>query len=129
MMLKAPLKLPFPALNIHSQLPFMHLSNTPMLKLHGQTTHSLANNSVLGHDFKVLASDNVTVTSGRNKDVGAGGSVLHGAHFVTGHGGLEGVDGVNLGDEDTGTVSAEGLGALCFSWRFSDFAIYKSKYG
>jgi hypothetical protein len=39
-------------------------------------------------------------------------SILHGGDLVTSHGSLEGVDGVDLGDQDTGTVRAEGLGAL-----------------
>ena len=72
----------------------------------------LANDSVLRHDGEVGAGDDVPVAGGGNEDVGTVGSILHGGDLVTSHGGLEGVDGVDLGDQDTGTVGAEGLGAL-----------------
>lgn len=72
----------------------------------------VADDSILGHDREVLAGDDVPVSGGGNEDVGAGSSILHGGDLETGHGSLEGVDGVDLGDQDTGTVGAEGLGAL-----------------
>ena len=71
----------------------------------------VADNGVLLHDLEVLADNDVSVTGGGNEDVGTGSGVLHGADLVTGHGGLEGVDGVDLGDEDSGTVRSERLGA------------------
>jgi len=74
--------------------------------------YSLADNGILLHLLEVLADDDVSVTGGGNEDVGTGSGVLHGADLVTGHGGLEGVDGVDLGNENTGTVRSEGLGAL-----------------
>lgn len=72
----------------------------------------LANNGVLRHDREVFASDDVTVTGGGDEDVGAGSSVLHGGNFVTSHCSLEGVDRVDLGDQDTGTVRAKRFGTL-----------------
>jgi len=58
----------------------------------------------------VLANNDVSVTGGGNKDVGSGSSLLHGGDLVTGHGSLEGVDGIDLGNDDSGTVRSEGLG-------------------
>lgn len=71
----------------------------------------VADDGVLLHDGEVLAGDDVTVSGGGDEDVGLGGSLLHGGDLVAGHGGLEGVDGVNLGDDDARSVRAEGLGA------------------
>lgn len=75
-------------------------------------SHLLANNGILRHDIEVLAGDDVPVTGGRNEDVGPRSSILHGRHFVTSHSSLQGVDRVDLGDEHTGSVRPEGLGAL-----------------
>lgn len=72
----------------------------------------LANNGVLGHDLEVLRGDNVAVTGRGHKEVGTRGSVLHGGDLVTGHRSLEGIDGVNLGNQDARAVGAERLGAL-----------------
>ena len=46
------------------------------------------------------------------KTLARGAAVLHGGDFVSGHGGLEGVDGVDLSDEDSSAVRGERLGAL-----------------
>jgi hypothetical protein len=72
---------------------------------------NVANNGVLTHDLEVLANDDVTATGGGDEDLSAGSSLLHGDDLVTGHGGLEGVDGVDLSDENAGTEAAESLGA------------------
>jgi hypothetical protein len=74
--------------------------------------YSLADDGVLGHGVEVLATDDVTAASGGDEDVTLGSGILHGGDLETGHRGLEGVDGVDLGDDNTGTVRAEGLGAL-----------------
>jgi len=55
----------------------------------------------------VLASDDVTASSGGDKDLSNGGSLLHGNDLVSGDGGLKGVDGVNLGNHDASTHSVE----------------------
>jgi len=72
----------------------------------------LGNNGILLHDLKVLADNDVSVTGGGNKDVGSGSSILHGSDLVTGHGSLEGVDGVDFGNDNSGTVRSERLGTL-----------------
>ena len=72
----------------------------------------LRDDGILRHDLEVLRGDDVTVTGGGDEDVAAGSSLLHGGDLVTGHRGLESVDGVDLGDDDTSTVGAEGLGTL-----------------
>ena len=73
---------------------------------------NVANNGILGHQREVSASDNVAVTGGGNKDVGTSSSLFHRGDFVASHRRLEGIDGVNLRDEDTSSIRAEGLGAL-----------------
>ena len=72
----------------------------------------LRNDSVLGHDLEVLRRDDVAVTSGGDENVGTGSSLLHGRDLVTCHRSLEGIDGVDLGDEHAGAIGAEGLRAL-----------------
>jgi len=74
--------------------------------------HSLANNGILGHDREVLTGDDITVTSGSDENVGAGSGILHGGDFVASHSSLEGVDGVDLSDEDTSTIRLQGFGTL-----------------
>ena len=72
---------------------------------------NVANDSVLGHGREVLASDDVSATGGGNKDVSLGSGFLHGGDLETGHRGLESVDGVDLGNDNSGSVRAERLGA------------------
>lgn len=73
---------------------------------------SLANNRILGHDGEVLAGNDVSVAGRGDEDVRARRGLFHGADFVSAHSSLEGVDGIDLGDEDSRAVGAEGLGAL-----------------
>ena len=72
---------------------------------------NVADNGVVGHSLEVLASENVTAASGGDEDLTDLGGLLHGGDLVTGHSGLEGVDGVNLGNEDASTHAGEGHGA------------------
>lgn len=72
---------------------------------------NVANNGVVGHGREVLANNDVGAASGGHKDLTAGGSLLHGGDLVASHGSLEGVDRVNLGDDDTSTHAVEGHGA------------------
>lgn len=58
----------------------------------------------------MLGGDDIPVTGSGNKDIRPVSSLLHGANFVTCHGGLEGIDGVDLGDEDTSTVRFQRFG-------------------
>ena len=73
---------------------------------------SLADDGILRHDLEVLRRDNIAVTRGRDENVSTGSGLLHGSDLVAGHRSLEGVDGVDLGDEHAGAIGAEGLRAL-----------------
>lgn len=64
----------------------------------------VGDDGVVLHDSEVLAGDDIPVASGRDKDVGAGSSILHGGDLETSHGSLKGVDWVDLGDENTSAV-------------------------
>ncbi len=77
---------------------------------HPYSDDSLANDSVLWHLQDVPGLDDIPASSGGNEDVTLGSSLLHSGDFVTGHGSLESVDGVDLGDDDSGTVRSEGFG-------------------
>lgn len=70
-----------------------------------------ADDGVIWHSLKVLASEDITATGGGNEDLTDLGGLLHGGDLVTGHSSLESVDGVNLGNEDAGTHAVEGHGA------------------
>ena len=88
----------------------MHIRS--MSSINHSMENILRNNSVLRHDLEVLCGDDVPVTSSGDKDVGTRSSLLHGCHLVTCHRSLEGIDGVDLGDEHAGAIGAEGLRAL-----------------
>ena len=84
-------------------------------KTTGQKTEkldALRNDCIFGHDREVLASDDIPVTSGGNEDVGTRGSILHGSDFVASHGSLEGIDGIDFGDQNTSAIRFQGFGAL-----------------
>lgn len=70
----------------------------------------VAHDGVFGHLFKVLADDDVSATSGGDEDLTDLGDVVHGVDLVTGNGGLQGVDGVDFGDDDASTHRSEGVG-------------------
>jgi len=72
----------------------------------------VGDNGVFYHDLEVLAGDDVPVTGGGDEDVGAGSGVVHGRDFETSHSSLEGVDRVDLGDENTSSVRPQSLSAL-----------------
>ena len=72
----------------------------------------LRDDGILRHDLEVLCGDDVPVTSSGDKDVGTRSSFLHGRDLVTCHRSLEGVDGVDLSDENASTVRLQCLGAL-----------------
>lgn len=54
----------------------------------------------------MLSGDDVPV-SGGDEDIGMRSGVFHGCHFIAGHRSLEGIDGVNLRDDDAGAVRAQ----------------------
>ena len=60
----------------------------------------------------MLRGDDVLVSGGSDEDVSAGSGILHSGHLVAGHGGLKGVDGVDLSDENASTVRLQSLRAL-----------------
>ncbi|KUI61723.1 hypothetical protein VP1G_11265 [Cytospora mali] len=72
---------------------------------------NVADNGVVGHLLEVPANEDVTAAGGGDKDLAKAGSLVHGDDLVASHGGLEGVDGVDLSNEDTGTHAVKGLGA------------------
>ena len=82
---------------------------------------NVGDDGVFAHDREVLAGDDVPGTSSADEDVGAGSGIFHGRNLVTGHGGLESVDWVDLRDKNTGAVGAQRLGAL--------EGVYKNKLG
>jgi hypothetical protein len=69
-----------------------------------------ANNGIVGHGLEVNTSQNVTAAGGGDEDLANGGSLLHGGDLVAGHSSLEGVDGINLGNDDTSTHAVESHG-------------------
>lgn len=71
----------------------------------------VADNGVVAHGLEVAANKDVTATSGGDEDLANLGGLVHGLDLVTLDSGLEGVDGVNLSDDDTGTHGVESLGA------------------
>lgn len=66
------------------------------------------------------ASDDVATSSGGNEKVGAMSGVLHGGHFVASHGGLESVDGIDLGNEYSGTIRSERFSALEGTYEYQE---------
>ena len=72
----------------------------------------IGDDGVVLHDREVLASDDIPVAGGRDKDVGTGSSVLHGSDLETSHASLEGVDWVDLGDKNTSAVRPQRVGTL-----------------
>lgn len=73
---------------------------------------NVADDGVLLHGGEVLADNDVPASGGGDEDLALRSGLVHGGDFVAGHRGLKSVDGVNLGDDDSGTVRAEGFGAL-----------------
>lgn len=71
----------------------------------------VADNGVVGHRLEVLASQDVTATGGGDEDLTLGSSLLHGGDLEAGDGSLEGVDGIDLSNDDAGTHGVESLGA------------------
>lgn len=72
---------------------------------------NVADDGIVGHGLEVLADENVTAAGSGDEDLTKRSSLLHGGDLVTGHGSLEGVDGIDLSDDDAGTHAGEGHGA------------------
>lgn len=71
---------------------------------------NVADNSVVAHGLEVTANKDVTATGGGNEDLTDLGGLIHSLDLVALDSGLEGVDGVNLSDDDAGTHGVESLG-------------------
>lgn len=72
---------------------------------------NVADNGVVGHGLEVLASQDVTATSGGDEDLTLGSSLLHGGDLEAGDSGLQSVDGVDLGNDNASTHGVESLSA------------------
>ncbi len=78
----------------------------------------VADDGLVLHQLHVFQGDDVFVARGGDVDVAGAEGVFDGHDTVAFHGGLEGADGVDLGDDDLGTHAAEGSGAA-----FADIAV------
>lgn len=72
---------------------------------------NVADNGVVGHGLEVGADEDVSAASGSDEDLTNGSGLLHGSDLEASHGSLEGVDGVDLSDDDAGTHASKGDGA------------------
>ena len=72
---------------------------------------NIANNGVVLHLGHVVGSDDTFVSSGSDEHVHLVKGIFNSHDFVTLHAGLKGADGVNFGNEDSGTCSFHGLSA------------------
>src|ERR1700722_17501918 len=64
-----------------------------------------ADNCVIGHLLKVFCGQDISATSGGDENLANAGSLLHSRDLVTRDGSLEGIDGVDFGDNDASTHS------------------------
>lgn len=71
----------------------------------------ISDDGVVLHLFHVLQGDDALVAGGSDVDVHLLEDVLDSDHLEPLHAGLQGADGVALGDVDSGTAAAHGLGA------------------
>ena len=70
----------------------------------------VADDGLILHGNHVLVTDDVLVAGGGHEDIGLVGSIFHGHYTIAFHGGLQGVDGVDLGHPDLGRQRAQRLG-------------------
>ena len=68
----------------------------------------VADDGVILHLHEVFAGDDVLAPSGGDEDVTPGDGVVHGGHLESLAGGLEGIDRVDLCDDDTAAESLQG---------------------
>ena len=62
------------------------------------------------HLRHMIQSDDIFISGGGHIDVGSAEGVFDGSDFKAFHGGLEGIDGVDFGDDYAGALASEGLG-------------------
>jgi hypothetical protein len=70
----------------------------------------IANDGVILHLLNMFGTDDSGAAGGSDEHVCLAAGLLHGGNFVTFHGGLESVDGINFRDDNTGSEGAERLG-------------------
>ena len=70
----------------------------------------VAQDRLVLHELHVLDVDDVVAAGGRDDDVGLGDHVVETGDLVPVHRCLKGVDGVDLGDDDTRALAAQRLG-------------------
>jgi len=71
---------------------------------------NVADNGIVAHGLEVTADKDVTAASGGDEDLTDLRGLIHGLDFEALNGGLESVDGVDLGDDNASTHGVEGLG-------------------
>merc|ERR1719209_788752 len=71
----------------------------------------VTDDGVFEHLLEVVAFDDAGAAGGGDEDARLLDGFVHSRHFEPFHGGLEGVDGIDLGDQDAGAERAQGLGA------------------
>jgi len=71
---------------------------------------NVTHDGIVLHGLKVFASNNVLAAGGCHENVGLGDCLLHSGDLVAFAAGLECVDGVDLGNDDTAAEATEGLG-------------------
>ena len=79
---------------------------------------NVTDNGVVFHFAHVINGDDVFVAGGGTENVRTRGGVFHGDDFVAFHGGLEGANGVDFGDEHAATGFPKGFGRT-----FTDVAV------
>ena len=68
---------------------------------------NVADDGILWHMRKVGTGDDIAIASGGDEDIRPRSSILHSGHLIAGHGGLEGVNRVNLGDKHASTIGTQ----------------------
>ena len=71
----------------------------------------ITDDGIVLHLEEVGASEDVLAAGGDDENVGSGAGFFHGGHLVSFHAGLQGVDGIDLGDNDTRAEAFQRLGA------------------
>merc|ERR1739838_618437 len=86
---------------------------------HGATEMSnVADDGILKHHLEVAAFDDAGATGSGDEDARLLGGLVHGGDLVSFHGGLKGVDGIDLRDQNSGAESTQSLGAA-----FADISV------
>ena len=71
----------------------------------------VANDGILEHVLEVTSLDDSRASGRRHEDASFLDGLIHGGHFESLHGSLEGVDGIDLGDENASAESPQRVSA------------------